>query len=188
MQQNPTAGLPGLTQDPALQAQPSLPAQGALEDPEQDVDPELQAQYEAMHHQMNLIIDQPEIFQGTRKMLSEAQQSGMLVEQAAMTVVHILNRLESEVGEIDDGILMALGEDLVTGVSDRFGLEVSPEDEERIMAAALGLWMKEHEQRVDISPEERAMLEQQALQEVGAQGQGHEGGPPVSRGLLGGIQ
>jgi hypothetical protein len=159
---------------------------------EQEFDPQVQSSYEDLYHQMNMIIDQPEVFNSTRKMLADAQQAGMLVPQASQAVVHILNRLEKEVGPIDEAVLRALAEDLVTGVSDRFGLEVTEDEEGQIAAAAVGLWMKEHKDRIDIPPEDMALMQEEFAameQEVGqppGQPQAPQSPAPQATGLLGG--
>jgi hypothetical protein len=154
-------------------------------------DPQAQETYEDLYAQMNLIIDQKEVFDQTRNMLAEAKREQNLVPQAAQAVVHILNRLENEVGPIEDAVLRALAEDLVTGVSDRFGLEVTEDEEMQIAAAAVGLWMKEHEDRVDIPPEDMAMMQEEfaAMEQEFGQPPGQPQAPhdpDPQAGLLGG--
>ena len=165
---------------------------------EDSLDPQMQQQYEDVYHQMNMILDAPDFFQQTRKMLDEAHKTDMLVPEAGQMIVATLNRIEKETGPLPDDILLQLMEDLTTGVSDRYGLELTEEEEGAIFASAIGMWSREHPDRATegMSPDEMQQLRglvDEAGREFGeepapggpAPGGTPQGGP--QQGLMGGM-
>lgn len=148
-------------------------------------DPQMQEQYEDLHYQMAAIVNEKGAFDASRQALAQGHERGTIVEDAAQWIVHILDRVEKDTGPLPDEMLMQLGEDLSVAVREWFGIEVSDEEIEKIMATAVGLWMKHHEDRVDIPPEDAAMVEQELSGMAGQMGQqpGHQ--PAPQQGLLG---
>jgi hypothetical protein len=149
---------------------PAMGMTGMEEAPEMEdeIDPALQEKYEDAHHAMNLIVDEKKVFDRFRSSLVNAQKRGSMIEESAQMIVHVLGRLEKDTGPLEEEILMTLGEDLVVGIRERFGIEVSDDELQKILATAVGLWMKDNEDRVQVDPEDAAMVERE-LSGMGAQ-------------------
>lgn len=171
-----------------------MPPQDEMVD-EGMADPALQEKYEDLHHAMNLMIDKPETFKKMTNLLEKANGAGMLVEKAAEVIVGVVDKLEEQTGPIEDEILLTLAEDLTTGIHDRYGIDVTPEQEEQILATAVALWQKEHPDRVDVEGN-RQFLEEHAHELEGMagpqEGMPQEGMPQEmpqeGMGLLGGMR
>ena len=162
-----------------MQQQPMGMEPEGMED--EEVDPQMQEQYEDLHYHMAGIVNEKPAFDASRQALTQAHERGTIVEDSAQWIVHILDRVEKDTGPLPEEMLMQLGEDLSVAVREWFGIEVSDEDIEKIMATAVGLWMKRHEDRVDIPPEDAAMVEQELSGMAGQMGQ------QPQQGLIGGV-
>ena len=150
---------------------------------DEDVDPQMQEEYEDLHYQMAAIVNEKGAFDAQGEALREAHDRGTIVEDSAQWIVHILDRVEKESGPLPEEHLMSLGEDLSVAVREWFGVKVSDEEIQKIMATAVGLWMKQHEGRVSIPPEDAAMVEQELAAMVPGSNSGMEQQEP--QGLLG---
>lgn len=169
-------------------------AQGqAMEEPvEEDAgDPELQAEYEALNARMNeLVAGNPETFQALYESYVKAQESDVLPETAGQNAVGIIERLMQETGVIDNlEILLVLMNDIIADIHDLFGLEITPEEEERALAAAVATFLREHSDKIQFDESEmqeiNRILEENVAPETGGvpqQGQPQQPGAPAQGG------
>jgi hypothetical protein len=148
---------------------------------------DLQAKYEDLYAKMTLLLDEPQTFQSAVEMFQQAQQGDMLVPQAAEMVVDVMGRLEKEVGPIEEEVMMQLGEDLISEMEERYGVDLTDDQALQAASAAVALWMKRHPDRVEVEEGDVQALDQ-GVQQMVQQGGGVQQGAPqgAQQGLIGG--
>ena len=154
-------------------------------DTEESLDPNLQAKYEDLYAQMTLLLDDKETHAATVEMLTQAQQADMLAPQTAEMVVDVIARLEKDVGPIEEEIMMQLGEDLISDMEERYGVDLTDEQALQAASAAIALWMKRHPDRVEMGEQDAARVEQE-LQGMAPQQPAQQPGQQPAQGLIGG--
>jgi hypothetical protein len=152
---------------------------------EEGVNPDLQAKYEDLYAQMTMLLDEEGTFRSAVEMFQQAGQADMLVPQTAEMVVDVMTRLEKEAGPIEEEIMMQLGEDLISEMEERYGVEMTDDQALQAASAALALWMKRHPDRVEMGEEDAMMVEQELAGMVQGEQPGVAPGAPA-QGLIGG--
>ena len=156
-----------------------MPQEAPPEEPSQPVpdlsEEEMQALYEQAYMEMSLLLDDPETFRNTRKMLNEAGE--MAPEQFGMMIVGVVGRLERDFGPLPFEVLVLLVEHLNEESEDRWGVKMDENEQARADAAFFGMYFKSHPDRLPWTQEEvEAMLAEDG-EEMPEEGMPEEGMP-----------
>lgn len=193
LQQAQMQGQPQPQPQPPQAAPVAPPGQPAANDDhlqEEMASPEEQAQYEALvGTAVQLLYEGPALEQALNLFKQGAAEGFPHV--MALIVTTILDQLEQEAGgQIDDEMLMAIGEELLTVIAtDVEELGIMPVSDDMLqesVSVTLAAWMQQHPERVD--PEAvRALApqgQQPQPQQAPAQPQQAPAQPAPARGIL----
>lgn len=164
IQPQPTGGAQNLS---PYNAPPGAPAANDGEIRSIEASPEQQARYEELVRQAIQIL-YGQSFEQAAQLFQQAGPDNF-PHAMALVIVTVLDKLEEQAGEIEDDMLMAIGEEVLLTLSEDLASAgiAAPDDEmlQEAVAISIASWLQKHGDRVDpqAMEEMRHMAQQQGV-------------------------